>query len=188
MLLTFIRHSKTKPTLEIPIPLWGLTDEGIQLAKDLTNLEEIKNVDILYSSLQTKALETAIVLSKNCSLPIKTNNDLTEITSFTKKFFGSPLYEENVDKFYSDEIDRIAEGETYEEALERFENALESIVDAEKEAKNIGIISHGNVLAFFTAKYTDHSPRKLHDAIKMPDVAVFDWESKQYVRLWEELR
>lgn len=35
MKITFIRHSKTNPNGEIPIEQWGLTEQGIELAKDL---------------------------------------------------------------------------------------------------------------------------------------------------------
>jgi hypothetical protein len=59
--------------------------------------------------------------------------------------------------------------------------------ESSKGVNNIGIVSHGNMLSYFTAQYTDVTPYALHDKIHMPDVAVFDWETKQFVKLWEEI-
>jgi len=127
MEIVLIRHSKTKPMPNIPIPLWGLTEEGIAKAKSLANEPIIKTLDVIYSSLQTKAIETALLLAKPNNLPIKTNNALTEISSFTREFLGDS-YEQAVSDFYSDKISRIAHGETATEALTRFEQALQEIV------------------------------------------------------------
>lgn len=187
MKLTLIRHSKTTPTSDIPNPLWGLSDEGISLAKDLSKKQMIKDLEVIYSSLQTKALETSILLAKPNCIPIKTNPDLTEISSFTKKFFGEE-YDQIVRDFYEGRIKRIAGGETYQKALNLFTKAIEDIVDFEsKEGKeNIGIVSHSNILAFFSAQYVDKTPLEIHDLIRMPDTAILDWDQKLFIKFYGE--
>lgn len=185
MKITLIRHSKTKLEPEKPITLWGLSEEGIELAKGLSEKQVIKDVDALYSSLQTKAIETALYLAKPNSIPLKTNEDLTEITSFTLKFFGGDQYMQNVHDFFSGKVERIAEGETYKEALVRFNQAIQEIVEKEK-VDNIGIVSHGNILSFFTEQNCEKKAIELHDIIKMPDVAVLDWDTKNFIQFWGE--
>ena len=95
MKLTFIRNSTTKPNSQVPIPLWGLTEEGIEKARKISRMDLIKDLKVLHSSLQTKALETAVILGKPNAIPIKTHPGLTEITSFTRKFLHSDLYEKS---------------------------------------------------------------------------------------------
>jgi len=186
MRLILIRHSKTKPVSNIPIPLWGLTNDGIKEATNLIMNPLVRGIDVMYSSLQTKALETALILSKPNSIPIRTHAGLTEISSFTKKFFGSPGYENNVKAFYTGKVERLLGGETYKEALQRFESALVEIITRESDKSSIGIVSHGNILSFFSARYSEQNPLYFHDVIKMPDIASFDWDRKKFIKLWGE--
>jgi broad specificity phosphatase PhoE len=185
MLLTLIRHSKTTPTAEIPIPRWGLNEQGIELAKALALTESIQAVDILYSSLQTKALETAVLLAKPNAMGIKTDDRLTEITSFTNQFEADlETYEKRAHQFYAGTLDRINQGETVAEALSRFNEALTDIVQWEADKQNIGIVSHGNILAYFCAQFMPVEMAVFHKTIRMPDVAIFDWEGKQFLKMF----
>ncbi len=185
MNFVFIRHSKTQATPDIPITLWNLTEEGTQKAKALATNPITKNLDVIYASLQTKALETALILAKPNNIPIKTNPDLTEVTSFTREFLGDS-YKQAVADLYSGKISRIAHGETASEALSRFEDALNEVAESENTKENIGIVSHGNILSFFSEKYSDKPAIFYHDNIQMPDFAVFNWETKSFTKEWGE--
>jgi broad specificity phosphatase PhoE len=187
MKITFIRHSKTAIKPDVPITLWGLSDAGIDKARELATKTTIKEVDVFYSSLQTKAIETMLYLAKPNVIPMRTHKDLTEITSFTNRFDADEdHYLRQIKQYYGGEIDRIANGETIDEALDRFMAALEHITNQEHEAKNIGIITHGYILSFLTGRYSNLSPFDLHHTIQQPDIAEFDWESKSFTKLWGE--
>ncbi len=189
MHIVLIRHSKTLIEPQKPIVRWGLSDEGIEKVKILSEKKIIKDINVLYASLQTKALETAVYIAKPNGIPIKTDNDFTEITSFTNKFITKEEgYEQGVHDFYHGTIERVADGETSKEALKRFNTALERAVAEESinSVNSLGIVTHGNILSFFTAQYADVAPFALHYKIKMPDVALLDWESKKFISLWGE--
>jgi broad specificity phosphatase PhoE len=181
MKFVFIRHSKTDRDPQVPITCWGLTEQGIELAKELSQKDSIKDLDVLYASFQTKALETAILLAKSNAIPIKADNGLTEVTSFTGPFEEDfDLYTKNVHDFYTDDLDRIAGGETKAEALERFNTTLESIAKAESNKNFVGIVTHGNILTLFSSLYEDVDCYTLHTTIRQPDVAIFDWDDKKF--------
>lgn len=181
MKLVFIRHSKTDRNPKVPFVCWGLAEEGIELARELSQKAVIKDLDVIYASFQTKALETAVILAKPNAIPIKADNGLTEVTSFTGPFEPDfDRYTKNVHDFYSDDIDRIAGGETKAEALERFIATLESIAKNESDKELVGIVTHGNILALFSALYKDVDCYALHTAIKQPDVAIFSWDEKKF--------
>jgi broad specificity phosphatase PhoE len=184
MKFTLIRHSKTLVEPEKPMPLWGLSEDGISVAKEFAANPLIQTIDVMYSSCQTKAIETMVYLAKPNTIPMRTHSDLTEITSFTNKFHTGETYTSQIKNFYSGHIDRIDDGETATEALERFEAALEGIKKTEQAAQNIGIVCHGYILSFFTGKYSDMNPYGLHTGIKKPDIAIFNWEAKQFEKLW----
>lgn len=188
MKFVFIRHSKTDRNFEVPILCWGLADDGIELAKELSKKDVIKNLDVLYASFQTKALETAVLLAKPNAIPIKADNGLTEVTSFTGPFEKEfDVYTKNVHDYYYDDIDRIAGGETKTEALERFNATLELIAKTESDKDFVGIITHGHILTLFSALYKDVDCYALHTTIKQPDVAIFNWDEKKFESFFGDL-
>ena len=152
---------------------------GIDLGK------EIKDIEVLYSSLQTKALQTAIILAKDNQIPIKTNPDLTELTSITNGFIED--FEGEVKKLYSGEIENINNGETIQEAEIRFNKAIEDIVKIESHCQNIGIVAHGNVLSIFSSQFTDKPPFDIHQKMGMPDLAILVWETKKFIKFYGEI-
>ena len=188
MKFAFIRHSKTDRNPQVPITCWGLADQGIELAKELSQKDVIKDLDVIYASFQTKALETAVLLAKPNAIPIKADDGLTEVTSFTGPFEADfDLYTKNVHDFYNDDLDRIAGGETKTEALERFNATLTSIAKIESDRDFVGIVTHGNILALFSALHRDVDPYVLHTAIKQPDVAIFNWDEKKFETFFGQL-
>lgn len=185
MKFVLIRHSKTKFDPSISIPLWYLTDEGKERAQELFSNNDFPKVDLVYSSLQTKAVETALILAKSQTVPLKTDAELTEVSSFTREVFTNG-YEEMVDSYYGGKVERLLGGETITEALERFEKTLDKINEIEKDKENIAIVTHGNILAFLTSKYDNtKTARELHDFIQMPDYSVIDWDIKKLIKYWE---
>ncbi len=185
MQFTLIQHAKTKIDPQTSILLWGLDQDGLNKADILAGSEAIKQLEIIYSSDQTKAIETMLYLAKPNTLPMRVHKDLTEITSFTSKFYTDlEEYEHNLANYYAGKIDRLNDGETITEALSRFESALETIASSHNEAVNIGIVTHGHLMSFFTDKYSELSALDLHHSIGLPDVAVFDWKTKKFKQLW----
>lgn len=187
MNLILIRHSKSLVNPNIPIATWGLSEEGVILAKKLNKITQIKTLDIIYSSLQPKALETAILATKNTGIPIKTDNRLTESTSFTNKFITPEQLEQNSKKYYSDKKSTFSNGESFEESLGRFVVAINDIVSSETDKRNIGIVSHGNVLTAFASQFTNEDAYEIHESMRYPDIAILDWDSKQFITSFGEI-
>ncbi|MGI8419080.1 MAG: histidine phosphatase family protein [Candidatus Levyibacteriota bacterium] len=188
MKIVLIRHSKTERNPKIPILQWGLSEDGIALAKKLSQKEIIKKVDVLYSSFQTKALETSVLIAKPNAVPIKADDSLTEVTSFTGPFEKDfDKYTKNVHDYYLGTIKRISGGETQKEALKRFNAVLESIAKKEVGKEYVGIVTHGNILTLFSSQFRHVDCFALHTQIKQPDVALFDWEKKKFISFFGEL-
>lgn len=187
MNLVLVRHSKSLVNPDIPIPTWGLSEEGVILAKGLREITVINSLEVVYSSLQSKALETAVYMTKNSGIQIKTDNRLTESTSFTNKFVDLEQLAQNTKDYYSNTDLSINNGETFQEALNRFMTAIENIIKAEAGKKNIGIVSHGNILAAFSNQYIHKDVYQLAESIKQPDIAVLNWETRKFTTFFGEL-
>lgn len=187
MKIVLIRHSKSLVNPNIPITSWGLSEEGRTLAKKLNSLPQIKTLEVIYSSLQPKALETAALATEDMGIEVKTDNNLTESTSFTNKFVSLKELEENTRKYYAEKTCSINDGETFVEAQARLAKALNDIVKKEQDKETIGIVSHGNILAGFVSQITQVDPYEIVEKIKQPDVAVFDWDTKQFISGFGEI-
>lgn len=188
MEIIFIRHSKTEIDPQVPISNWGLSEEGVELAKRFSTNESVQQLDVLYTSFQTKALETAVLLAKPNGIPIKADNGLTEVSSFTGPFEPNfEQYEQGVKDYYAKKIERISNGESIDEAVERFNRTLLSIVAAEQGKNKIGIITHANIVTLFSSQYMDIDCYNTHMAIKQPDIAIFEWENKKFRAFFGEV-
>lgn len=186
MKLTLIRHSKTILEKDKPNLLWQLSEEGIHLATELAKSEHIKTITTLYSSFQTKALQTALILAKDNYIPIRPDNRLTELTSITNGWFDN--YEQTMHDFYTGKIERINGGERISEGRMRINQAIEEITKQHKPEDNIGIVAHGNILSILSAQYCNKTELELHSLIQMPDIAVLDWETKQFSTFYGEIK
>lgn len=181
MQLILVRHSKTLQEKSKSNLLWQLSPEGIQLAEALSQNQLIQNVECLYTSDQTKALQTALLLAKDNYIPIKVFPQLTEATSITNGYFEN--YEVRVAQWHNTNEDRINNGETAKEALSRFNEVIENVVSVSQRIyANLGIVSHANVLSLFTAQFEVRSSAEIHAHIQMPDVAILNWEARTLIK------
>jgi len=187
MNLVLIRHSKSLIDPNIPINKWGLSSEGVKLAEKLNKIPQVKSLDVLYSSLQPKALETAALATKDTRIEIKTDDRLTESTSFTNKFISPELLEQNTIKYYSNMNVGFNGGESFEQSLVRFNLAMEDITKAEADKKSVGIVSHGNILTAFTSQFVNKGTYELHESMGYPDIAVLNWDTKQFTTFFGDV-
>jgi broad specificity phosphatase PhoE len=181
MQLILVRHSKTLQEKSKSNLLWQLSSEGIQLADALSQNQLIKNIECLYTSDQTKALQTTLLLAKDNYIPIKIFPQLTEATSITNGYFEN--YESRVTQWHNTKEDRINNGETAKEALARFNETIKNIVESSQSIYPcIGIVSHANVLSLYTAQFEDRTSSEIHSHIRMPDIAVLDWDEHRLIK------
>ncbi len=178
MKIILIRHSNTVLEPQKYNPLWVLSEQGISNAMQLANHPLVQEIDVLYTSNQLKAIHTGVILASKLGVFMKIREDLTELTSLTNDWKAD--YNGFIHDMYTGVIERHDDGESLVEATARFTKAVTEIVALENDKNVIGIVAHGNVLSLFAAQYEDRSALEIHNSIKMPDVAVFDWEQKTF--------
>lgn len=174
MKIVLVRHSKTTVEPKISPTQWTLSDEGREAAASLAGSPVFEGTEHIYSSLQPKAIETAGIVATSLHIPTTQEAGLAELTSVTNGFIAD--YPGTMHKLYTGELLRINDGETLEEALDRFNKAIEAIAAIHEECGKIAVVSHANVLSLFSAQYSNQEAIDLHDSIAMPDVAVLDWD------------
>ena len=126
-----------------------LSVEGEKRAQLLSEKEELKNIDVIYTSSCVRTLQTAKYIMENQNLNANIDYRLNE------RKFGKPNKEECPNWFelqYLDENYKTIGGESQKEVKKRFSEAFEEIITKNKD-KRIAIFSHGYAITFFLLNY-----------------------------------
>lgn len=146
----FLRHAQTAHDSTKNAADWVLSEKGYQDAKNLININDLNQVDLIFTSSEVKAFLTAKPLADFLNVEITQIGDFDEVRR-SDKFFTDEEFLENKKKQLEDFNFPAFGGETCNEALLRFNKALKKI-DEEFSDKRILIVSHGTILTAFFAR------------------------------------
>ena len=125
-----------------------LTKEGCEQAQTLGKKLSDKNIGVIYSSDLFRAMQTAEIVGKILNVSVHADKRLREV-DYGRLNGLYPLEMEEVypdyRKCYDDFSHSFPEGESLNQAIERFKQALEEIAQ-QCSYENIGISSHGHVI------------------------------------------
>ena len=122
-----------------------LTVNGENKAKELSELVELSNIDVLWSSNYVRAISTAKYIANKNNILINIDSNFNE-----RKLGDLKTLEElgkskkqsfTTEQLLNPKLKNIG-GESIEEVNERMANALNKIIEA-NEGKRIAIVSHG---------------------------------------------
>ena len=159
-----IRHSKplkvnndnSNDSLQIQNEKQPLAIEGENIAKDKLNIDELKNIDKLYSSSYVRAISTAKYIAEN------NNIEINVIDDFGERKFGINSWSELPDNFgqkqFLDENYKTEFGESQKEVRERTFNTLMNILKCED--KKIAIVFHSTAMLFLLMTWCKVVPNK----------------------------
>ncbi len=147
--LIFLRHAHTKKDPLLNAAKWALSEEGTEQAVLVSGMQIMDQVDVMYISEEQKTFLTieplAIKLNKKPQ-PLSFFNEVKRGDKFLTKeeFEGEKLKQlTNLDYHAFD-------GESGNEALERFKGGIETVTKANPN-KTILIVTHGTVLNIYFA-------------------------------------
>lgn len=144
-----LNFDKSSDCLQLQNEKQILSIEGERRAKILSELDELKNVDVVISSNYVRAIETAKYVAE------KNNKEIYVIDDFGERRFGinswDELPENFGDKQFENENYKMLNGESRKEVTERMLNALNKVLEDYK-GKKITIISHGTAMNYLFMK------------------------------------
>jgi len=150
--LIFLRHAETKVDENVVISKWILTEKGKDDALNISNSELFDGVNIIITSSEEKAYQTAYPLAERLYKEIIRDENLNEILRDQGRYLKTKdeylktmkLCMENRDRSYNS-------WETANHALKRFSKAIQEI-DSQYSNKEILIVAHGGVINLYFAK------------------------------------
>ena len=131
---------------------------GEEQSKKLSENNELKNIDVIWTSSYTRAKATAKYIANNNDLCINIDSrlnerklgNLKELAEFMKnKNTRDPSQEQLLDRKF-----KTSDGESAEETNQRMTNFFDRILK-EYEGKKIVVVSHGGAIKFFLLNWCE---------------------------------
>lgn len=144
-----LRHAHTEIDSNIPPDKWGLSEKGKKRARNLAKKNTFDKVDVVISSGEKKAYQTALPIAQKLNKKIIQASEINELNR--PKFLGEKELNKTLKFAFTNPDKSINEWETANHALNRFDKAIKSI-DRKHKNKKILIVSHGCVINLYFAK------------------------------------
>jgi broad specificity phosphatase PhoE len=149
-LIHLLRHAETKLDPSIPVDRWHLSEEGLESAQALASSGVFDNVDMIVTSAEDKAYQTAVPIAKRIDADIASNSSFNELNRGFGPFTSHQEYLEQVRIALTVPESSASGWETAADALRRFEQGIDSI-ESGTGASSLLLVSHGMVLSLYFA-------------------------------------
>lgn len=174
--LILVKHSLPEVVEAIPAREWTLSDEGRKRARQLVELLIPYQPEVVASSMEPKAQETASILAENLRLHVHTIEGLQEHDRSSALYYSRVEFQKLVQKFFEKPDVLVFGSETAAQSLVRFRRAVESILKSCK-SENVIIVSHGTVISLFVSWLTGCDGYLLWQELGLPSFVVLDMQS-----------
>jgi len=150
--LLLVRHAETKVDENTVISKWLLTEKGQRDAINLFSSDLFDDVDIIITSGEEKAFQTAYTLAERLHKKIIRDKNLNEILRDQGRFLKSKdEYLKTMKLCVENRTQSYNNWETANHALERFSKRIQEI-DLNYSYKKILFVAHGGVINLYFAK------------------------------------
>jgi broad specificity phosphatase PhoE len=171
--LILVRHSRPRIDENTPPPDWELSEEGRALATRLADALVALRPDAIFTSDEPKALQTAEALASRLGLRLTTMRELREHDRTGEPFLPSDQeFQRELQKLFNRPAERVYGRESAQEALRRFEAAVQRITDQPSIERPI-IVTHATVLSLYVAAHTGRDAWDSWKQLTMPCYVFF---------------
>ena len=163
--LYLMRHAPVELDPALPAPEWRLSDEGRQLAGRLATAPEWRDLDLVASSPEPKALDTALPIAETADVGLRVEHDLREAARPGTPVASADEYRTLVAAYLAAPDQPVHGWEPAREVRDRVRASIDGLV-AEREGP-LAIVSHGLALSLYCGLGFDEWL-----AIPLPAVAI----------------
>lgn len=175
--LLLVKHSLPEIVESTPAKSWRLSKEGRVRAERLAERLAKYQPEVLISSVEPKARETAEIVGASLQLDVQIIEGLHEHDRTTSPYLARDEFRKVVQEFFLHPDDLVFGLETANEAHSRFSKVVHRIYDASQD-QSIAIISHGTVISLFVGRLTGVSDFSLWNELGLPSFVVLDMNSR----------
>jgi broad specificity phosphatase PhoE len=163
-----------------PANTWTLSSEGKLRAHRLAEQLEKYAPQVIVSSSEPKAKETAEILASRLQLDVQTVPDLHEHDRSNVSFLPHDTFQIYVRDFFQNPDELVFGSETANQAYVRFYRAVHAILN-EHLNKTVVIVTHGTVISLFVSRLTGSSDLELWTTLGLPSFVAIDLQSSNLI-------
>ena len=174
--LILAKHSLPKIVENVPAREWKLSEEGRVRARRLAERLRSYQPEVIVSSIEPKAKETAEIIARKQNLTLQIVEGLHEHDRSQSQYLSQDEFQASVRKFFENPAILVFGSETADECYRRFNQAVQSILDQYGD-KTMVIVAHGTVISLFVSRLTGISDLFLWSELAFPSFVVIDMQS-----------
>jgi probable phosphoglycerate mutase len=179
--LILVKHSLPEIVEDIPAREWNLSAQGRERARNLAALLVPYQPEIIISSVEPKAFETASILAEGLGLAVHAVGGLHEHDRSTSHYYARDTFEKLVQEFFENPDHLMFGNETASQSLARFREAVKRVREAHKD-KVVMIVSHGTVISLFVSWLARCDGFALWQMLGLPSFVVIDMHSRALLK------
>lgn len=184
--LVLVKHSIPEIIPGRPACEWRLSLPGRQRCSALAAALQAYTPDLLVSSMEPKAQETAEITAHLLGKPTYAAPGLHEHERRTVAWQDRAQFELNVANFFQYPDQLVMGEETANQAYQRFKHALDGLL-AHYSGRNFAVVAHGTVITLIASRVANMEPFPLWRQLGLPGVVVLSHPDLELVRIIPEI-
>ncbi len=184
--LILVRHSLPEVVASLPAAQWQLSEEGERRCRVLAHLLERYDPAAILSSEESRARQTAELVSGHLGKTCETVSGLHEHDRSNVPYMSRAAFESAIQRSFERPDALLLGTETAQQARLRFEGAINHIVER-FPGGNLVVVTHGTVIALFVAGCGGGAPYALWRRLGMPSFVILSLPDLEFSRLVDQI-
>lgn len=178
--LILVKHSLPQIADDRPAHTWNLSAEGQLRSHRLAEQLESFEPEIIVSSNEPKAKETAEILAIHFQLDMQIISDLHEHDRSNVPYLTDNAFQASIREFFQRPDELVLGNETANQAHARFYRTVHSVLK-DHQNKTVLTVSHGTVISLFVSRLTGSSDLELWSQLGLPSFVALDLHSSTLI-------
>lgn len=178
--MILVKHALPEVIESLPAREWRLSNEGRARAERLAEQLTFYQPEVIVSSTEPKAKETAEIVAGILQIELHFAKDLHEHDRSHVPYLTQDEFQISIREFFQKPGELVFGKETANQAHARFYRSVHSILQ-EHTNKTIAIVTHGTVLSLFVSRLTGSSDFELWNELGLPSFVVVDIKSNELI-------
>jgi broad specificity phosphatase PhoE len=178
--LILVKHSVPEIVETLPAREWKLSELGRARAERLAELLKEYQPEVIFSSKEPKATETAEIIAGIHRIELHAAEDLHEHDRSNVPYLAHEEFQALIHEFFQRPKELIFGKETADQAHARFYRSVHSALN-EHTDKTVVIVTHGTVIALFVSRLTGRSDFELWNMLGLPSFIAIELGSNTLI-------
>lgn len=184
--LILIKHAPPLVEPGVSSHEWKLSPLGCEKAKALAERLRAHAPNIIFTSEEPKAMETAAIVAEALGAPYEVAPDLREHDRGNVPQMPTREFISSMALFFKKPGELVLGRETAEQAQRRVTVAIDRIL-TKHEDRDLAVVTHGTVLSLYLAPLLEGDPFDLWRRLGLPSYVALDAESMEVIERVERV-